>query len=234
MNAVLKDYLERRLKPTRKVHKPVKTMEGPVITISRDYGCPAKRIAGMLSSSLNRMEIQNDNIARWYWVGKEIMEESARELHLSPELVSEIAESEDKNIVEEILLTLANKYYPGDLKIKKTIGEIIQTYAAKGHVIIVGRGGGSICKDLKKAIHIKLTAPLAWRINDVSRRHGLSMDEAEKKIKTIDHQRELLRKFFSGENANSSSFDVTFNYMTCSEEEIIQSIIKMVEMRDML
>ncbi len=234
MNTVLKEYLERRLKPTRIVPKQVKKMPGPVITISRDYGCPAKRIAGMLSATLNRLEIQSDNVARWYWLGKEIMEESARELHLRPELVNEIAKSEDKNILEEILLAFTNKYYPGDIKIKKTIGEIIHTYATTGHVIVVGRGGAAICRDIKKALHIKLTAPLAWRINDVSRRHNLTLAEAEKRIKSIDHQRELLRKFFSAEKTDNAPFDVVFNYMTCSDEEIVQSIVKIAEMRDLL
>lgn len=232
MNTVLKEYLEKRLKPTARPVKPVKVITGPVITISREYGCRAKKLAAALALALNKQD--NSAADKWQWVGKEIIEKSAQELHLKTQLINEIASSEETGIIEDILLTFSNKYYPGDLKIKKTIGDIIQSYAAAGHVIIVGRGGVSVCKNIKNSLHIALTAPLEWRINDVSRRQKISLEAAEKKIKSIDYKRKQLREHFAGKTLNASIFDVVYNYMTCSEEEIIFSVIKMAEIRGLI
>lgn len=233
MNAVFKEYLEKRLTPSVRPLIPVKTLPGPVVTISREYGCPAKKLAVMLTSALNKIGAQNGS-AQWYWVGKEIMEQSAKELHLKAQLVNKIVSAEETGIIEDILLTFSNKYYPGDLKIKKTIGEIIKVYAATGRVVIVGRGGVSICRNIKNSFHIKLAAPLQWRINDVSRKQNISLGEAEKKIKLIDHKRELLREHFAGKRQDDTVFDVIYNYMTCSEHEILRSALKIMEFREMI
>ncbi len=234
MNNVFQNYMEKRLKPERRIEKKSNIPLGPVITISRVYGCPAKKLAGMLSSAINQRVYQNHSDKIWSWVGKEIMEQSAKELHLKQDLIKDIADNDEKGLIDDILLSFTNKFYPGDIKIKKTIGDIIKEYAKKGHFIIVGRGGVSLLQNVKKSIHIKLTAPMEWRINDVSKRYMISLDSAAKKIKDIDQKRDYLRTFFANDNADDIIFDAIFNYYSCSEEEIIDCIIKMMENRGML
>lgn len=234
MSNILLEYMKNRLH-REKSHSaiPVSKM-GPVVTISREYGCPAKRLAGMLSSALNRIELENYTKNRWKWIGKEILDESARELNLKPNMVRDVATKDMSSVVDDIVLSLSHKYYPGDIKIKKTIGSVIHDFAVEGHVIIVGRGGVSITHDIPASLHIKLQAPLEWRINDVSKRQMISLAEAKKKIETIDKQRELIREFFEGKKVDDSIFDVVFNYMTIAEEDIISTIIHMMELRDMV
>lgn len=234
MSNILLEYMKNRLQ-REKSHSaiPVSKM-GPVVTISREYGCPAKRLAGMLSSALNRIELENYTKSRWKWIGKEILDESARELNLKPNMVRDVATKDMSSVVDDIVLSLSHKYYPGDIKIKKTIGSVIHDFAVEGHVIIVGRGGVSITHDIPASLHIKLQAPLEWRINDVSKRQMISLAEAKKKIETIDKQRELIREFFEGKKVDDSIFDVVFNYMTIAEEDIISTIIHMMELRDMV
>lgn len=237
MNNILKQYLENRFTPEhhQSPAKAVKKTYGPVVTISREYGCPAKKLASELANRLNEMEQKKRGSNPWIWIGKEIMERSANELHLKPELIRDVANKDHTNVIDDILLAFSNKYYPGDLKIKKTIGEIIREYAKIGRVIVVGRGGVAICRDMPKSLHIKLFAPFEWRVNDVSKRQMITLEEAEKRIKDIDHKRELLRDFFSGNKKfDDTMFDIIFNYYTCSEEEILEGIIKMMEMRDLI
>jgi cytidylate kinase len=207
---------------------------GPVVTISRDYGCPAKRIAGMLSSALNRVELENYSKNRWSWIGKEILDESAKELNLKPNMVREVANKDMSTVVDDIVLSLSHKYYPGDQKIKKTIGTVIRDFAEHGHVIIVGRGGVSITRDIPNSLHIKIQAPLEWRVNDVSKRQMISLAEAQRKIEHVDAQRHLILNFFEGKKMNDSIFDVIYNYMTLEEEDIIASIVQIMESRDMI
>lgn len=222
------------MKPEKVLAKKNHSKGGPVVTISREYGCPAKRLAGMLSSALNRIEIENYSKHRWQWIGKEILEESARELNLNSEMIREVANKQESNVVDDIVMSLSHKYYPGDQKIKKTIGDVIRSYAEQGHVIIVGRGGVSITRDIPHSLHIKIQAPLEWRINDVSKRHMITLTDARKKIQSIDAHRTKICEFFEGAKIDNSAFDVIFNYMSLDEEDIITTMIKLMESNDLI
>jgi cytidylate kinase len=226
--------MKNRFMPDHDHPGKTRTKTGPVVTISRDYGCPAKRLAGMLSSALNRVELENYSKNRWSWIGKEILDESAKELNLKPNMVKDIVNKEMGGVVDDIVLSLSHKYYPGDMKIRKTMGAVIRDFAEGGHVIIVGRGGVAITRHIPASLHIKIQAPLEWRVNDVSNRQMISLVEARKKIQTIDTQRQLMREFFEGKKLDDGIFDVIFNYMTVAEEEIISTIVHMMELKDLI
>lgn len=234
MSNVLLNYMKHRFNSETVVSKKKHIKAGPVVTISREYGCPAKRLAGMLSSALNRIELENYSKQHWQWIGKEILDESAKELNLKSKMIREVVNKEESSVVEDIVMSLSHKYYPGDYKIKKTIGEVIRSFAEHGHVVIVGRGGVSITRDIPDSLHINIQAPLEWRINQVSKMYMISLTEARKKIQTIDAQRKVIREFFGGEKKDKSAFDVTFNYMTLDEEDIISTIIRLMESKDLI
>ena len=61
MSNILLEYMKKRFKSEPGGITATKTKIGPVVTISREYGCPAKRLAGMLTSALNRIELENYN-----------------------------------------------------------------------------------------------------------------------------------------------------------------------------
>lgn len=234
MSNILIDYMKSRFKEesVKSRTKPLKA--GPVVTISREYGCPAKRIAEKLSLELNRVEYENYSKNKWHWISKEILDESAKELNLKPTTIREVANHEQVGLVDDIVKSLSHKDYPGDIKIKKTIREVIRTFAEQGHVIVVGRGGVSITRDIERSLHIKIEAPLEWRINDVSKKQMISLSEAKKKIQHIDHQRALLRQYFSNGKQNAATIDATFNYYTLDEEEIIAAIVGLMQVKDLV
>lgn len=234
MSNVLLNYMKHRFNSETVVSKKKYIKVGPVVSISREYGCPAKRLAEMLSSALNRIEQKNFSKHHWQWIAKEILDESAKELNLKSNMIREVVNKEDSGVVGDIVMSLSHKYYPGDYKVKKTIGEVIRSFAEHGHVIIVGRGGVSITKDIPDSLHINIQAPLEWRLNNVSKMHMISLVEARKKIQTIDAQRKMIREFFEGGKIDNSAFDVTFNYMTLDEEDIITTIIRLMESKDLI
>jgi cytidylate kinase len=234
MSNILIQYMKDRFTMDTSPSVVKSAGSGPVVTISRAYGCPAKRIAGMLSSALNRVELENYSKSRWAWIGKEILDESARELNLQTTMIREAANKDMSSVVDDIVLSLSHRYYPGDRKIKKTIGTVIRDFAEQGHVIIVGRGGVSIARDIPNSLHIKIQAPIEWRINDVSKKQMISLADARKKIEHLDAQRHLIRDFFEGKKADDSIFDVVYNYMTLAEEDIVASIIQIMESKDMI
>jgi cytidylate kinase len=210
-------------------------VSGPVITISRLYGCPAKVISKKLSEELNnKANAKGFKDIKWKYVTKEIMFESARALEMDPSKIKYVFDYEKKSLIDELLTAHSNKYYKSDRKIRNTIARVIRNMAKEGHVVIVGRGGVAITRDIPRSLHINLQAPLEWRMVRIAERYDKSLDEAEKIIKDIDKKRELFRDYFQGKNTDYTQFDLTFNCMTLSTDEITAIIMKAIDERKLL
>ena len=208
--------------------------EGPVITISREAGCPAKKVAENLASRLTGLKSAGAKKLAWRWISKEIILESAKELGVDPTEIGHVFRYEKRSFMDEILSSHSKKYYKSDRKIIKTVAKVIRNIAAEGNVIIVGRGGVAITRDIEKSFHIKLEAPLDWRAMRISERYCISLDEAKKYSIDIDRKRAQFRDYFHGKGTDYSAFDVSFNCMTLSINDITESIIKILQIRGLI
>lgn len=208
---------------------------GPVITISRLYGCPAKKVAKLLSEQLlDKMIAHGKKDVEWKYVTKEIMSESARELQMAPKQIKYVFDYEQKSIIDDILSAQSKKYYKSDRKIRNTIARVIRNMAIEGRMIIVGRGGVAITRDIPRSLHINLEAPMEWRVIRIAEKFALSFEQAEKVVIDIDKKRKQFREYFEGKNTDYTWFDLTFNCMTLSVEEIVKIVLKAIEVRKLL
>jgi cytidylate kinase len=207
---------------------------GPVITIAREFGCPGKKVAAGLVLKLNELKSPKAKKIDWRWVSKEILLESAKELQINPEEIKYVFEYQKKSMFDEILSSQSKKYYKSDRAIRKTIADVIRNIANEGNVVIVGRGGVSITRDIEKSFHIQLEAPLEWRAIRVSEKFCMSIEEAKKYATDIDIKRREFRDYFHGKESDYSSFDVKFNCMTLTVEEMIEATVRLLQLRNLV
>jgi len=237
MDDIFLKYMDNRFKEKdhhllkKNISKSIN--HGPVITISREAGCSANEIAEMLVSSINEKYYFNSD-DKWNWINKAIIAESARELDLPEHKIKYIFKSEKKGIIDDVISALASRYYKSDMQIKKAIFNLIELYAIKGNIIIVGRGGVSLTNHIKKSLHIKLQAPLDWRINKISEKHKISFNIARKYVAEMDKKRKQLINNFMGKETDNSIFDIIFNCKTMNQTEIIEAIIKLAEIKKLI
>lgn len=211
-----------------------KTKPGPVITFSREYGCPAKIIASKLAEELTNKAILRGKDVRWKYITKEIMAESARMLQVDPEKIKYVFAYEHKGLLDDVLAAQSNKYYKSDKKIRNTIAKVIRNMANEGNVIIIGRGGVAITRDIQDSLHIMLEAPLEWRAARIAENYNISIQEAKRSAIDVDRKRKAFREYFQGKGSDYTRFDVTFNCMTLSIEEIIKIACKIAEVRKLI
>jgi cytidylate kinase len=234
MSDILFNYLNRRLREAE-VNKAKKVIDpGPVVTISRQSGCSARRLTQKLVDELNKRRKSRDTSKDWDYVNKELLQKAARELDVKPSEIAYVFKYQERNALGDIFASYANKYYKSDRKIRKTIGDVIRSIAQEGNIIIIGRAGVVLTKDIMKSLHISLEAPLEWRSLMISERYDLTFADAKKSVIEMDKKRQRFRESFEGRNTDYTWFDVTFNRMTLTENEIVEAIIKMMEVKKLI
>jgi cytidylate kinase len=228
MKIDLQKYMSDRLQEKSGKFK----LPGPVITISRLYGCPAKLVAKCLVDKLTeKMIVRGLKDIHWKMVTKEILEESAKELDVDPSKIKYIFDYEEKGTIDNLLSAHLSKYYKSDRLIRNTIGKVIRNIAIEGYAVIVGRGGVAITRDIPQSLHINLEAPLEWRVIRTMEKMNLPHNEAQKYALSLDKKRKQFRDFFEGKDSDYTSFDITFNCMTMTVDEIVSIIVKAIELR---
>lgn len=215
------------LSKTLKAEDIPKKGGGPVITISRDHGCSAGFIAEKLIQKINEYYISNRKHKKWSWISKEILEKSAEELRTKPEKIAHIFSGGEKSLLEDLSLSFIGKYYISDSNIIATIKKIIRGFAVEGNVVIVGRGSCVVAADIEKALHIKLYAPLEWKIKKISERFGLTRKEALDVIKQTEFKRSEFMKLLLKSKSETDFYDLMINCESYSEDDIVNLIFNL-------
>ena len=205
-----------------------------MLTLSREVGCPAKKIAASLTEKLNTVKKVHAKDHPWRWIDKEIMLESAKELQVDSSQIQHVFDYKSRGILEDLLMAQSKDYYKSDMKIRTTIAKVIRKFANEGNAIIVGRGGVAITRDIPKSLHIFLEAPLEWRALRVAEKHNFSIDQARNYAQNIDKKRTSFRDFFQGGGNDYTRFDIKLNCMTIETDNMIDIIIGALKTRSMI
>ena len=213
-------YLNKRLKEQSTAKKSSKIDAGPVITISREVGCNGLKLAKLITERLNKKPIGSN----WKVLSKEIFYKSAKELNLDPEKVRKTFKQADKYTFDQILKAFGDKNYKSERKIAKTVIDVIRSFAMDGFCIIVGRAGHIIASDIENALHIRLTAPLDYRINTIRENNGLTHGEAKVFIEKVEKERKAFRKTIREESLHEELFDITLNRASFGDDDIVDII----------
>lgn len=162
--------------------------EMSAVTISREYGSGGSEIAARLARRLG-----------WQLIDHSIVERVARALGTS----QEEAEAYDEH-AEGMLAWLLNclQYIdpafaayappggaPADEVYRGAVDRVVRAAAARGQVVIVGRGAQVLLAGRRDVLRVRIIAPLEQRITWVVRREGVDRKAAAARIRKIEHER---------------------------------------------
>jgi cytidylate kinase len=219
MSNALLEYLNNRL-GVHTTYSIGKEIPGPLITISREVGCNGVKLANKMADRLNK---QNFDM-RWKVLSKEIFYESARELDMDPEQVRRYFKYFDSHTFNDILNAFGAKKFKSERKIIKTVNEVIRSFAEEGFCIIVGRAAHIIAHDVKNSLHLRLVAPLEYRIKTIMSNNRLNREEAIEFIEKVEMERKVFRKAIRKEVPEDDVFDLCINRASFQDEEAIEII----------
>jgi len=160
---------------------------GPVITISRLTGCDGREVAAELVAQLNLRY----NTNRWKWVDKDIIYHAAHELKTDTQRVETYYQGLGMTDISQMIMAFSGSFVT-DNSVKKAIREVVLSIARDGYAIIIGRGGVAITRDMANALHVRLVAPIYWRVQNVMKKKGMIIEKAEEYVLQTDEKRHRL------------------------------------------
>ncbi|SRR6266545_261434 len=178
----------------------------PIITISREMGTGAYKIAKEVAKKLRYTLVDGQKIA-----------ELASQYDLAPEVLERADEKPPAYI------TADDRLHASYLN---TIELLLLDCAMKGNVIIYGRGGQDLFPSLRNVLRVRFIAPFDERVENFAEREWIDPDLARELIRKNDHQRGGFIHFYFDRDWNDPlGYDLVYNTSRLSESSIVESIV---------
>lgn len=229
MENLLLKYFDSRITPS---DQPIAPGVRPFVTLSREFGCPSKLIAKELAIELNRLALPVGRPTDWHAINREVVEEAAAKLKVDPSRVDHYS-IENKQFLYDVLAAFSDSYR-SSRSIEKATREIIRSFAAKGHAVILGRAGVAITQGWPNCLHVRLYAPIEWRTEQICRKRSVTRAEAMKLINEMDRNRTSLIELYLGRKFDPHIYDLMINCQTFSIPETVHAILGSMKAKSLI
>ncbi|MGD9058379.1 MAG: cytidylate kinase-like family protein [Desulfobacterales bacterium] len=204
---------------TRKKEVPEK--EGvSIVTLSREPGSGGRIIAGRLAEKLS-IDIFH----------QEVIHQIAESADVSA-TVLETLDERGLNTLEHWISSLVHERHLWPDRYMQHLMKVIGTIGSHGRAVIVGRGANFILPP-EKRFAVRIVAPQAWRIENVSKEFDISLEEARRRVlRTDSDRRAFIRKYFNADIADPTNYDLVINTNTLKLDDavnVISAALGMVE-----
>ncbi len=170
----------------------------PAITISREFGSPGAALAEYLG--------ERTDFEVW---DKKLLKAISEELGSDQKFIETLDERRQQAVEDTVAAFLSN--LKTNVNYLHSLIRIVRTIDEHGKGIIVGRGSNYICEN-PKSLHIRLVAPLKYRISYYAKLHNLSKREVREMAEQKDRERtEFIRQNFQKDVSNPLDYDLIIN-----------------------
>ncbi len=194
---------------------------GPCITISRETGIGAEKICELLIDFLSRFS--TPHYSNWAYFDKNLIERVIAD-HDLPSHFRSYLENERPSSIDSMFSEIL-KIHPSNLKLLHKTSQTILQLAQYGNVIIIGRGGNVITSELKNSFHVRLVAPVKFRISNAQQLYKMTRRDAAHFIEREDKVRkEFLKKYFHKDIEDPKNYHLVLNTYLMGFEEVAETI----------
>jgi cytidylate kinase len=180
-----------------------------IVTVSRQYGAGGLTVAPAIANALG-----------YRFADREIVEQAAAKVGLDHDLADHLDERVPA-LVEKVGLALAAASpefglvappAADDRLLAEEVRRVLESMAAAGGFVVLGRGGQAALHDRPDAVHFLLIGNLADRAARVVRSQGLSEAEAKEACRRVDAERAgYVRRFYGVDISDPLLYDAVLN-----------------------
>jgi len=197
-----------------------------IITISRELGAGGSEVARRVAECLS-----------WRVVDNELVDQIAVRTGLSP---AEVRDREERAPgFAERLIRMLTKAAPEMLspaaervpeleeaKLVRITQTVVEEIAREGRVVLVGRAAPVVLSRDRDALHLKVVAPKAARIDVVMARLGIGREEAAAEIEASDANRKRYHEqYYERDWCDASHYHLVLNTAALGVEQAVATIV---------
>ncbi|MBI1913382.1 MAG: cytidylate kinase-like family protein [Planctomycetes bacterium] len=181
-----------------------------VITVSREYGAGGGEAARQLAEALG-----------WELLDRELLHRAAA--------VEQVPDADLERFDEQaVRLSDRVRRHPLHEKYLHGLTEAAQQVAARGNVVLVGRGMWQLLGETPDAFHLRLVAPRDWRVARMAQREGWSREQALARCVEVDRTRTRFARYFFGPDATRPhQFDLVVNASRVRIDDVVASLLQL-------
>jgi cytidylate kinase len=192
-----------------------------VVTISRQSGCGAEAVGEKLAGYLEAHG--PDAACPWKLFDKNLIGNVLAE-HKLPRRLERFMVEDRASEVADMMDQLLGTHPPAELLVRYT-AETVFRLAARGNVILIGRGANLITRKLPQALHVRLVASLEKRVERVRLIRDVPKATARELIRREDRARSrYLKKYFGVEVDDPLNYHLVLNTDLISFEKAARLI----------
>ncbi len=186
----------------------------PFITIAREPGSGGAPIARAVAKKLG-----------FECIDEQLIDDIALSTKKRKAIIKQVDEK-SRSRIEDMIHSMLNPDYIDDLKYVTELTRVILTYAHKGKVVIVGRGGNFITP-FAKGLHVNITAPYEVRVKRAMDYEGFNREKAEEVIALTERERKnFVKQYLRKDPSKMNSYDLTLNTTYFKVDEASDVIIE--------
>ncbi|MBC5816070.1 MAG: cytidylate kinase-like family protein, partial [Candidatus Eremiobacteraeota bacterium] len=182
-----------------------------IVTISNEYGSGAHAIALAAANALG-----------YRFIDKELPVVVAKRLSTSPEAV-DAAEDTSRNLGERLIsgleagtpeLAFAAPDNPVsfDRDVFRAVGEAVREFAARGRVVLFGRGANAVLGRRDDVLRVFMHAPRDWRIAHIVAGLGVDDRTAAVEVERIDKaRRAYMQEYYDFDWGDPCFYDLSID-----------------------
>jgi cytidylate kinase len=190
---------------------------GPVVTISREYGCEAFPVAERLKALL-----EEKTQSAWLLMDKALLERLAKEHQLQAGAFDRIG---NRSRFFDDLVSVLSPNWQSDKDYYRILAWQITDLAEHGNIIFVGRGTPPLLQERENTYHFRIVAPLEFRARSISRRLDWPEDKAMDFVRVRQEQRlSFLKDFLNTDIGDPYLYHLLFNNAKNAVERIASTI----------
>jgi len=221
ITAQFKQWQQKERIDVEEVKKP-----HPFITISREYGSGGYEIAEEITSAVNT----GSDGPVWAAYDRKLLERVMDDTGLSEGLTETMTGNARKSMTNFIQTSFSS--FPSQVTVYRRLVETIRLLAINGHVIIVGRAGNVITRDIPGGIHIRIIAPMEYKIERMINLTGQKRPEVEKLIKNNTKERDgFIKEYVKFDPVEPGNYDLIINNARYTSKEAAQMIISTMKIK---
>ncbi len=209
-----------------------------VITISREYGSRGNEVARLVCDRLG-----------YRYFDKDLMAQVGAQMGLAPDKIADLPEDEQqhhaRSHVERLFATiptlsgdLAGWGFAARVEVEEqmermsiqTVESLIRAAHEQDKVVVVGRGGQVVLRDMPDVLHVRVIAPIELRIQRMQQSEGVTADAVRELMQRRDQAAaDYVKSFYDVDWADPLLYDMVINTSKVTPAAAAELIIKALD-----